>query len=75
MFFDIDNDYIQLTNQLTSFRKRFKNYMSRTEVWKYAKPLSDNLSIGNIVLLYVNDVKLINIGNWLSPHSTYVFSE
>jgi len=75
MLFDIDNDYIQLTYQLTSFRKRFKNNMSRTEVWRYAKPLSNNLSIGNIVLLYANDVKLIDIGNWLSPYSTYVFSE
>jgi len=75
MLFDIDNDSIQLTYQLTSFRKRLKNNISRTELWKYAKLLSDNLSIGNIVLLYVNDVKLINIGNWLSPHSTYVFSE
>ena len=28
----------------------------------------------NIVLLYANDVKLIDIGNWLTPYSTYVFS-
>ena len=74
-YFDEAFEYDKLNVKINNFRSDLYKSMKKQVSWKYLKPLSENLSIGNLILLRANNVSNADVANFLSSYSKFVFSE
>jgi len=74
-YFDEAFEYDKLNVKINNFRSDLYKSMKKQVSWKYLKPLSENLSIGNLILLRANNVSNADVANLLRSYSKFIFSE
>ena len=73
-YFDVKNNFIEITKKINKYKKTMiRNWVKSPKGYIYAKPLSNNLSIGFILLLFANQVPLKDVSGIVSAYYDFIF--